>query len=276
MDMRFLILTIFLLPTFCFAGLNEIRVTNLSGDYLAPNGSGTFEKFSVDLSFLPPKYSFEISHTERGYLLSTPMADIHWTKPPKFIHKSDGLIVRGLNLKLGKGEHEAQAPYLSYTAHGAGAVGLDHPHLRCKGGSKNTDFLYEVLGDCLNEMIFTSEKVHVPDDFFLLDFFRKIYGTRSLPESNLDNFLLTSREGDFYLYFLTRYYVKAGLRTWGKVSFDEKEEVLTLKINLIKFGIFPVTSMVMDEIKKKFEGPDVIVEPPYIKIKLKQNEARTH
>jgi len=269
MDMRFFILFILIFPLTSFAGLNEIRVKNLSGDYSAPMGSGTFEKFSVDLSFLSPKYPFEISRTDTGYLLSTPMADIQWTKPPKFIHESHGLMVRGLDLKLGRGEHEVKAPFVSYAYQGAGAVGLDHPHLRCKGSYKNAAFLYEVLGDCLNEMIFTSPKVQVPDDFFLHDLFRKIHGVESLPESRFDDFLLTSREGDFYLYFLTRYYVRAGLRAWGKMSFDEKEEVLTIKINLVKFGIFPVTGVVMDEIKKKFEGTDVIVEPPYIRVKLK-------
>lgn len=263
--MRFLFLFLILLPTLSFAGLNEIRVKNLTGDYVAPAGSGTFEKFSVDLSLLPSKYPFDLSLTDTGYLLATPMADIHWTKPPKFIHESESLMVRGLDLKLGRGEHEARAPFLSYNS-----ANLDHPHLRCKGETKNSDFLYEVLGDCLQEMIFTSEKVQVPDDFFLLDFFRKIHGTSNLPDSRFDKFLLTSRKGDFYLYFLTTYYVRAGLRAWGSSSFDEKAEVLTLKVNLIKFGIFPVTSLVMDEVKKAFEGnPDVTVEPPYIKIKMK-------
>lgn len=276
MDMRFFILLSLLSSSLTFAGLNEIRVKNLTGDYLSPKGKGDFEKINIDLSFRSVKFPFEIDRTEMGYLLTTPMADLHWTHPPKFIHEADGLSARGLDLKLGRGQHEVSAPYMSFTLRDSGVTGLDRLKLRCQGKNKNPDFLYEVLEDCLSEMILTSEKVMVPEDFILLDFFRKIYGTQTLPVSTLDDFLLTSREGDFYLYFRTTYYVRAGFRAWGKASFDEKEEVLTIKINLVKFGIFPVTSIAMDEIKKKFEGSkDVIVEPPFIKINLKQNETRT-
>lgn len=276
MNMGFLSLILLLFTQISFAGLNEIRVKNLTGDYSAPKGSGDFEKINIDLSFHAPKYPFEINRTEAGYLLSTGMADLLWTKPPTFIHEADGLSVRGLDLKLGRGQHEVSAPYLSFTLKESGLTGLDRVKLRCQGKNKNSDLLFEVMEDCLSEMIFTSERVKVPESFILLDFFRKIYGIQSLPANDLDDLLLTSREGDFYLYFRTTYYVRAGFRAWGKADFDAKEEILTLKINLVKFGIFPVTSLVMDEIKKKFEdSEDVIVEPPYIKINLKQNETRT-
>lgn len=270
--MRSLILFSLLLPSIALASLNEIQVKNLSGDYSAPSGRGEFEKLFIDLSFLETKYPFELSRTETGFLVSTPMAQVHWSAPPKFIHEAQGLMVRGLDLKLGRGIHTAKAPYLAFTATDAGAVGMDRLELRCKGESVNPDFLYSVLEDCLREMIFSSEKVKVPEDFFFLDVFRRFYGTKNLPIGDLEDLTLTSRDGDFYLYFLTRYYVKAGLRAWGKVSFDEKTETLTLKVNLVKFGIIPITNLVMDELKKTFEGSgSVSVEPPFVHIKLKDS-----
>jgi hypothetical protein len=72
------------------------------------------------------------------------------------------------------------------------------------------------------------------------------------------------------MYFLATYVVKAGLRTWGNFHYEDDRKSIVIRVDLIKFGIIPVTSLVMKELKDRIKDPDVEINPPFIKIRTRE------
>lgn len=252
-----------------FAGLNQVRIQDLNVDYVSPRGSGDFVRFSIDLSFLAQSFPLEIEKEEGSYVLRTPMADLTWSRPGEFLLGIEGLRARKVSADLGKNHHTISGEELALKLGEEGEFKLKGLKAECTGDSEDASLDRRLLEDCRERLLLSTLRAEIPGDFILHDIHMPL-------DEPLEGFYLTSHKGDAFMYFRTRIVVKAGLRAWGKIYYEENLGVAVIKVNLIRFGIIPVTSVVMNELKKRVKGPNVVVNPPYIRIKLRHHESPTN
>lgn len=274
---RFLLLLLSLFSYSCFAGLNKVSIQDLNLDYVSPRGTGDFVKFSLDLSLIPQSFPLEIENVEGRYVLRTPMADLTWSDPGEFLLGIEELKTRKVSADLGKNKHSLIGEEFSVKFKD-GEYKLKGLKAECEGESEHASLDGRLLEDCREKLLLSTLRAETPGDFILLDILKDLPLPLPLDDMDetLEGFYLTSHKGDVFLYFLTRVVVKAGLRAWGKIDFEDNLGTAVIKVNLIRFGILPVTNVVMNELKKRIKNPNVVVNPPYIRIKLRHHESSTN
>ena len=251
-----------------FAGVDSLTVKNLDLNYQRPYGSGQVEKASLGLSLHERPYFVEVHRTEEALKLESPFFDLFWNTPIKLFHNMEQLDGKKMNLSIGKLHHSAHALHLMAAPEGQGEYKFDHLSLECQGSSLSPELQIRLMEDCREDMELVAKKVDVPTDFILVDLLSKLpKGPREM-QAPADHLRLTTEKGDFSLVFYLKYFVYAGLRAWGHVSFTENNKIMLIRVDRIKFGFLSVTQLVMNELERRVNHPSVKVEPPYIKIEL--------
>ena len=265
--MRALLLTIFLLSSSAFAsGLHHLNVQKLNFDYTAPAGQGTVEKLDIGLSKAMDE-AVAVERVGETFVARTTFLDFTWMEPWKFLFDVEALKLENLNLKASKLSHEFSLDHGSVKF--KGEYKIEKMTAKCEGSSDLPDLENRLFEDCRESMIVEMDRLDIPMDFFLVDILNRL---PPMPEDEapLKNFTLTSKQGDFYMYFLAKYVLKAGLRTWGAFHYEEDFKTLVIRVDLVKFGYIPVTSTVLRELKNRIKDPRVQVDPPLIRIRMRE------
>lgn len=263
--MPLLLLTIFLTISASFAGLEKISVQNLNLDYLYPRGKGDIEKLNVNLSFVEQSYPVEVERVEDTYVMRTPMVDFIWTKPWTLAKNINRLMLEKFSGTLGGVVHEAKAGSIIYRPNNDADYKLTNIKAKCQGKSKELRIENRMLEDCRQNLVLTIDRLEVP---FEMGFLKSLPHGFAPEETPFRDFYLGAQNGEFYMFFLARYVVTAGLRTWGTFTYENNFRTIVLKVNLIKFGVIPVTGKVLNELKKQIKNPSIKIDPPYIRINL--------
>ena len=263
--MTMLLLAIISLFTPAIAGLEKIHIEKVNLDYVSPKGAGEFEKLNLELAMLPGPYPMDVEKVGGNYVIRTPMIDLTWTRPGRFLLGLQNLILANFNADVGGKTHAVVAEKIFFNKEGDGAYRLHNLMAKCEGSSTQRKLHHRAFEDCNESMKVEMTKLEVPVDFFLLNIIKSLPLAPRVIDGPLNDFYLTSRKGDFYLYFLARYVVTASLRVWGKWHFENDFKTAVLKVNLIKFGILPVTGTVMKELKKANKDPRIKIDPPFIR-----------
>lgn len=263
--MRLLLIPIFLFTTEAFAGLKTLGVEDLNLDYVAPNGTGTIEKVSIGMS-KGLAHPLEVERIEDTFVVKTPMLDFTWIEPWRFLFEAERLSLSGAKIDAGNGRLDVSL--------GAGKLFMKGEYairnavIHCEGQSELPELQDQVLENCRDHLTASADRFDVPLDGLLADVLARL--PRPEEEEPLKNFTLTVRDGDFYMYFLASVVVKAGLRTWGAAHYEEEMKVLVIRIDLIKFGVLPVTALVLRELKERIKDPSIEVRPPFIRVRLEE------
>ncbi len=262
--MRLLLISLFLFSTQAFAGLRHLGVKNLSLEYTSPNGVGSVEKLDIGLS-KTLNHPLEVVRVEDTFVVKTPMLDFHWLAPWKFLLDAKKLTLNQANASAGKGKHDFSVANAKVTLNGEFSVRNAVAH--CEGSSEERDIENQLLEDCREKMTAEADRLDVPLDFVLVDVLARL----PMPEEEepLKNFTLKMEHGDFYMYFYASYVFKAGLRTWGAVHYEDELKTMVIRVDLIKFGILPVTSIVMKELRERIKDPKIEIKPPFIRIRMR-------
>ncbi|MES2525821.1 MAG: hypothetical protein V4598_01990 [Bdellovibrionota bacterium] len=263
--MRTLLLTIILFSSSAFAGLKQLGVKNLSLEYTSPKGVGSVEKIEIGLS-KSINHPLEVEKIEGTLVVRTPVLDFTWHEAWKFLLDADSISLLNANLNAGKGKHDLSVDQAKLVL--GGEFNLRKAVAHCEGSSELPDLEYQLMEDCRESMKVEADRLDIPLDGFLIDILSRI----PVPdeEQPLKNFTLSVKQGDFYAYFLASYVVKAGLRTWGAFHYEDELKSMVIRIDLIKFGILPVTGIVMKELKERIKDPRIKVEPPFIRIRMRE------
>lgn len=256
-----------LLSLSAFAGPKLLALKNVNFDYVLPMGNGEAEKIMVATDLLPATFPFEVLRTDAAFEVTTPFIDYHWLKPFPFVHDIESLTTKNLNLKVGGTLHELSLEHFSvrprkrndYRA--SGLVGT------CEGGSEQ-DLLVKLLEDCRTKMDLKIKKVDVPEDFILYKLIQDLEKREDMSEIPGDNLNFSSRDGKYALQVYLKYWIHAGLRSWGTFSYEDDFKTLVIKVDQIKFGYLSVTTLVMNRLREMNQNPNVVVQPPFIKINL--------
>ena len=263
--MRLLFIILFLFSSQAFAGLRQLGVKNLSLDYTSPSGTGTVEKLEIGLS-KTFNHPLEVTRLEDTFLVKTPMLDFHWLAPWKFLFEAQKLTLSQANISAGKGKHDFSVANAKLTMNGEFTLRNGVAH--CEGSSEQSDLENQLLEDCRANMTAEADRLDVPLDSILVDVLARL----PMPEEEepLKNLTFRMQNGNFYMYFYPGNLFKAGLRTWGAVHYENELKTMVVRVDLIKFGILPVTAIVLRELRQRVNDPRIELKPPFIRIRIKE------
>lgn len=264
--MRALLLITVLIPTFALAGLERLGVTNLNFEYASPSGTGNAEKIDIGLFKVRNDVVTIEKQFDDSFLARTGIISFQWMKPWDFLVSMEKLHLTNANLTAGKLKHSASVAKL--TMLNKGDFRILNGQVNCEGTSELPELEGRLMEDCRENLKAEADRVDVPLDAFLVDVLSRIPVPQE--EEPLKHFSLTVKDGDFYMYFLASMVVKAGLRTWGAFHYEDEMKSLVIRIDQIKFGILPVTSIVMRELRARIKDPRIQIEPPFIRVRLKE------
>ncbi|WP_408096375.1 hypothetical protein ACJVC5_15155 [Peredibacter sp. HCB2-198] len=269
------LLVLLSLASFAFAGFDKATIKNLDFEYTAPYGKGTVEKVSLGFSLAPEVYPIEVNRTESSFELITPFLDVSWKNPWKFFHDLEMLSTNKLNLNVGGKKHTLTIPYISMRPKERGEYKAENVEASCEGSfaGKLDIRLFE---DCREKMAVRAKKVDLPTDFIL---YRILYDAPSIPrEIDVPAYDLefTSSKGNYSLLFTFKYIFLARLRAYGHFQYENNYKTIAIRVDQVKFGYLPVTSFVMRRLKEINKNPNVTINPPWIRINVRNDEGQSN
>lgn len=252
-----------------FAGLQKLDVKNLNLNYSNPYGQGDFEKINVGVSLKEATYSAEIFRRDNSFEIISPFANFEWHEPIRFIHNIQKLSTSNFNLSMGKLKHELEGTSLTFVEEKGRELSFEQFKINCQGGSSAKEVVDRLKADCREKMEATISHMLLPFDFITII-------ADQLPEVPAEtdqdlpahDFYLNMAKGDFYSFVRVKYVVKAYLRVWGHMDFEDEGKTLAIKVSSIKYGVLPVTTLVMGELARRLKHPRIEITPPWIRIKL--------
>lgn len=270
--MKALLFLALLTASTAFAGLDRLSIQNLNFDYTKPYGRGEVDKIGITFSTkaMQGPYPVEIRRTDTDLVLTSPFVDINWSDPWGFIHDLEHLAVSKVGAQFGTKEHTAGLEHAKVTPKGMGEFSLSTLALKCSGASAARQIEDRIMDDCLEKLGLTISKLEVPLDFFMAQIVKDLPEQEPLaPEARpADNFSLNVVKGDFSMQVYTRVVFYAGLRAWGHVSQEEDHNVIVVRLDKVKFGYIPLTTIVLRELKKRLKHPNVTIDGNIIRIKI--------
>jgi hypothetical protein len=266
--MSYLLLILIILSP-AFAALDKIQIKNLNLNYSLPQGSGDVEKVSVGISLQKQSYPIEVRREENSFDVFSQFVDFQWMNPIPFFHNIQKGSTKGLNLKVDRLNHFLTGVDLRFTGENSGEFVFKKFDLNCQGSSLEVLPVDRLKTDCLEKMQATISNMELPFEFLntiasqLPDI-----PTETDGDMPANDFALNIKEGNFFSYLRIKYVVRAYLKFWGQVQYEDEGRVLAIRMDQIKYGVLPVTTLVMNELRRQIKHPNVSVTPPWIRIKL--------
>jgi len=267
---KVLLLTFFISPA--FAGFQQIEIRNLNFHYVYPLGEGELEKLKLGMSLTGESYPIRVERTENSFVISSSLVDFEWINPFTFIHNIQEAKITKLNGLFGKGGHGALADYISVTAEKLGEFSIDGLKVNCLGNSTHADLENRILLDCFQKMRLDIAKLGLPFDFFSSLLADVDYQPDATDEIPTGDFSFLNNEGNFQIALKVKFLISAYIRAWGFVQFDTVTNTFGIRIDQIKYGILPITDLVMRELQRRVKHPSITINPPWIYIKSKSSK----
>lgn len=269
--MRFCLFLFIFFVAPAWAGFEGITIKNLDLKYERPYGRGVVERASLILSsFIGPlPMPVELVRSDASYKLGTPYFDLVWQNPLHFLHDLKELEAEVFNLNIGSKEHTASASKLAFVPNDFEMFKFQEMAFFCKGDSSSESFKARFMNDCWEKLVFTSKRVEVPTDLPLFGVIEDLPKVVAEIDAPVDDLVINVDKGEFNLVFYFRYFFYAGLRARGHLSYEDDGNTVVLRLDQIKWGYLPVTSKVMNEMKRRIKHPDIVIDPPYMKFKIR-------
>lgn len=260
------LLVLLLISTQAFASLEKLTIEKLNLDYTGVQGAGDYEKLSLSLStFMPGPYPLSVEKIENTFVISNPMLQLTWEDPFAVFLGLESLLLKNTNVDIGRLNHSASSDSVVFKPATQSDYKLEKFSFKCVGASNAWNMEDRLMEDCRESMLLTAEQVDVPLDSFLVKILSELPPMPVDVEKPLYDLYLKSERGEVYLYFLARYYVLAGVRAWGHLSYENDLRTIVFRLDQVKFGILPITSLVWRELEK-IQHPNLKINRPYIRI----------
>jgi len=264
--MSYLLLTFLLLNT-AFAGLEKLHLKNVNLNYLAPEGTGDFEKINFGWSLFEEKYPVLIYRREKTFEIDSTFANFEWINPFSFVHNFESASVAGVNLKLDREDHVISGDMVKFKPDGLGEFRLEDISVKCKGDSAQEDLVLKIQEDCLAKLDATVAHLELPIHF-IQSISEKLPDAPAETDIPANDFVMSVLNGTFYSSLRIKLLLPAYLKIWGFAQIEDTGKTFSLRIDEVKFGVIPVTALVLYELQQQVKHPRVTVAPPWIRIKL--------
>ena len=252
------------------AGFEKLSVEKLELDYAAPFGKGMVARVGIGMGMKTIPYPLEITRTEESFELVTPYVDFTWIHPLKIIYDIEALTLSNTSAALGTKTHFVESDSVMLKTKGNNVYKAQKLKLSCEGYTEGP-FDVRLLEDCRKKMQVTIKKVEVPIDFFLNELVRDLPVP---PQQDMDipgdNVIFNMDQGNFALQMYIKFGMYAGFRARGHMQYENGRDIVAIRVDQIKFGYLPVTSLVMNKLKEMVKGPDIKVDSPWIRIRTKR------
>lgn len=251
------------------AGFQQIEIRNLDFHYVYPLGEGELEKLTIGMSLFGGPSPVKVERTSDSFLVSSSLVDFEWIDPFPFVHNVQELKVIKLSALLGKGGHGVVADSLSFIAENLGEFSSEGLKANCQGNSTHPDLENRIVLDCFQRMRLEVSKLALPFDFFSTLLTGIEYQPDSTDEIPLGDFSFSNNEGEFQTALKVKFLISAYVRAVGFVKYDVSNSIVGIRIDQIKYGILPITDLVMKELERRINNPKITIDPPWIYIKTK-------
>jgi hypothetical protein len=260
-----------------FAGLEKVTLQNLDLDYALPFGKGTVERVGIGMSLAADPYAIEVHRLTDSFEITSPYLDFSWSGPNKLLHDLEKLQTKKASASLGSTkQHFIESEFLLFRPKARGDYQAHHIKGSCEGESSGK-FQLRLMQDCRNKMDLTIEKIDFPTDFIIYKIIEDLPPVVTEEDVPGDHVILSSREGNYALQVYVKYWIRAGLRSWGHVQFENDNKTVAIRVDKVKFGYLTVTGLVMRKLKELITNPDITVDPPWIRINLEgTDETKSH
>ena len=139
-------------------------------------------------------------------------------------------------------------------AHSSGPIGMD-----------------QVVTDCLNRSTISMGAFQLPNtsQFWLDTMVLAPKTTQENAQQTINDMDMTMNQGNFDLSMKVQGVPFAKIHATGNAKMDTTAQVATIRIDEVKYGVIPITGLVMDQLKKKLPADQFRVVPPYVYMTLK-------
>lgn len=260
------------------AGINRVAVKNFNLNYISPYGKGDVEHISINGGIGTDKkesYPIEVERIEDNLVLKTPFMDINW-QVGDLLGEMEQITAQKISLDVGGSSNLAEGEQFIFKPKARNEYLLKGFKLNCYGESRiKNDLRNKTIENCLNQLLVNIDKLDIPADSFLIDILTG-YPEEIEEEKGSDipaydlNFKIN--KGDFNLFMVARYYLRAPVRARGNISFKNDYQTAVIKVDQIKIGFVSVTDFVLKKMKATIKNPKVLIDPPWIYIELKKRK----
>lgn len=260
-----ILLASFVIPS--WAGFNTLKVTNADIQYILPAGSGVVEKVEVDMD-KSAQTGIHIQRTESAMVIDAGLVKFTWSGPEKFIHNMKLLNTQAFSMQLARGESFFTGDSVSFTSEKDAAFSFTNLEVNCQGRNIHRDPFLRFFYDCAERARVTVHKLDVP-----LGFLEELSGRMPpIPddaELPADDLKVSVDQGALSAQMKVKFLVRATMKVKGHFQFEDDHKVAALRVDEVKFGILPVTNLVLSELARTNTNPNITVNPPWIRIKIK-------
>lgn len=265
---------IMLFVSSAWAKLETIQIKNLDLQYLAPYGSGELEKLSLGISLVEaPRYPVEIFRRDNSFEITSPFVTFEWLRPYPFVHNMKEISVKTFFLLLGEKEHHMKGENLVLTMENGLNLVLNQFDFNCAGPSVFLDPIERIKEDCIQNLSAQAKKIELP-----FDIVKSV--SNAMPDEDTDaldmpadDFSLSIDKGQFSGSLKIKILFKAYLKFRGFIHHDLPSGTTAIRMDSVKFGVLPVTSIVFKVLKEQIKDPRIKIDPPWIRISQETNEA---
>jgi hypothetical protein len=265
------LLLIILFVTPAFAGLDKIQIKNLDFNYIYPQGKGVVEKVTLGIASKQQglSYPVEVYRRDNSFEVLSTFIDFEWHNPIAFFHNLKSASTEKLHLKIDKKDHFLRGEELKATGEKTGDFIFGNFDFTCSGPSLELKLVERLKEDCLEKMQATVSHMELPFKF-LTEIASQLPDIATETDDNIpaNDFFLSVLKGDFHSYLRIKYLVKAYLKIWGHGQYENNKKTFAIRVDSIKFGVMPVTTLVMTVLRSQINHPRITINPPWIRIQL--------
>lgn len=258
---------LFSISTFAQFRVNKVVIDNANLDYVTPRGAGFLEKLTIGSilgeSFAP--YPFEILVENEALLFQSPVIEFTLGNLPKFVEGIEKLSTTNLNASLSYKDHSVKAKQILFQPKKYQPYSFTGVDLHCQGNSEDVDLVRRMMLDCQENMSGVVTKLDISVVRYIMD----VLGgePEGLVAEELPNDLILSlKKGKLFLNVVAKFIIKARARAWGEVIYENDYQTIAIRVDQVKYGIIPVTGIVMKQLRSRVKHPRVKVTPPWIRI----------
>lgn len=274
--MKTLLMGLFLVVNYAHAGNFTVTVQNFNFSYQNPIGQGSATYFNRE-PVAKDTSGVEVIVNRNGedFILSVSGAynqDFQLKSAPSFMTEADHMNVERFDLVLNDqfvlgleaGQFESTKNYL----------GLEGLTLQCARETSLQKEVDQLVQGCINYGRMKVGKFVSKDMDNLIGELTQaliaaategLVDKSSIGVNNLD---LKINSGKYALSGEVKAQMSGKIKSSGNLAFSASDQVLTIKINEVKFSFLDITSKVFDELKKK-ESDKLKVAKPYVYFSLK-------
>lgn len=251
--------------------IDQLNFFNDKGDIVTRNiyvGLGKVKKEQQEGHDQLPM-NLKIERDLQSIKLQSDFLSLVWRGIPNWLLANLGIKGRDLRVSVGNGEESVVvAKELFVQKPSLGEIKIDNFKIICEKNNGRQGVIENILFECLKKGRLTGEKVYAPKlrDFLLQEVLRESKRVKEMV--NLGESLEIALLNNTYHLFIKTFFMNVGLRAHGNIIIDEKSNMASIRINMIRFGKLNITKLSFPFLKKTLSREGVIVKRPFIYLQL--------